>query len=387
MAINKELEKRVVAILAAYDQQGIHRTGTDADTESAYWLADYIRAVGQEPVLTGFSHLRVDPVLSELQIGNDKIEGLPFYDAGFTDDNGVSGRLGGVDDNVPIVVGHHITNRTWDEPQLAEARREGKFKAMIAICKQPRPDNVPGLTPTNAEDFMAPFGPPVLQVANEAEGLIVEAISSGTEARVIAQVERTEVEAFNVEVKIEGKDPTLSPLVVITPRSGWCRCVSERGGGIACWLEMIRALSENQPERDVRFVASTGHELGHLGLDFFLEHHRTLIKEAFVWIHLGANSAAVDCPVRLQASDEELKQLAYGALEGTPVPGIDFTPVGSRPGGEARDIFDGGGRYISLLGGNNLFHHPDDRWPDAIGLDKIVGIVDAFAKLAVKLAN
>lgn len=234
---------------------------------------------------------------------------------------------------------------------------------------------------------MAPFGPPVLQVANEAEGLIVEAISSGTEARVIAQVERTEVEAFNVEVKIEGKDPTLSPLVVITPRSGWCRCVSERGGGIACWLEMIRALSENQPERDVRFVASTGHELGHLGLDFFLEHHRTLIKEAFVWIHLGANSAAVDCPVRLQASDEELKQLAYGALEGTPVPGIDFTPVGSRPGGEARDIFDGGGRYISLLGGNNLFHHPDDRWPDAIGLDKIVGIVDAFAKLAVKLAN
>ena len=387
MSVNKEIEKRVVVILKAYDQQGIHRTGTDADTESAHWMADEIKSMGQEPVLTGFPHRRVDPIVSELHIGDDVIEGLPFYDASFTDEHGVVGKMGWAEDDAPIGVGHHVTNRRWIESEMEEAQRKGKYRAMVAICKQPHSGSVPGLTPANAECFLSPFGPPVLQVANGAEGLITQAIADGTEVRVIAQVERTEVEAYNVETKIAGKDSSLSPLVVITPRSGWCHCVSERGGGIVCWMEMIRALSESRPDRDVWFVASTGHELSHLGLDYFLEHHRPLIKEAHCWIHLGANFGAADSPVRLQASDDEFMGLASLALEGTKVPGIDFTPVGSRPGGEARNIYDGGGRYISLLGGNRLFHHPDDRWPDSIGLEKIVSIAEGFTQLAVKLAS
>ena len=204
-----------------------------------------------------------------------------------------------------------------------------------------------------------------------------------------AQVERTEVEAFNVEVRMKGKDSTLSPLVVITPRSGWCHCASERGGGIACWLETIRALSGNQPERDVWFVASTGHELGHLGLDYFLENHRALIEDAYAWIHLGSSFAAANrSSIRLQTSDAELKQLVFQAIEDLNIPSVAFTPIGSRPGGEARNIFDGNGRYISLLGGGNrLFHHSDDRWPDAVDLEKVVGLVGAFTKLAGRLAH
>jgi len=387
LAINKELENRVVAILEAYDDQGLHRTGTDTDTESAHWLADHISSVGQEPTLMGLPHLRVDPIVSELHIGDQVIEGLPFYDGAFTDEEGVVGTLGWAGDDAAIGVGHYVVNRDWEDSRLAEAQREGKYKAMIAICKQPRPGSVTGLTPTNAENFHAPFGPPVLQVANGVEELIAKAIVDGTEVRVIAQAERTQVEAFNVETTIAGKNASLPSLVVITPRSGWCNCVSERGGGIVCWLEMIRAFAENQPDRDVWFVATTGHELSHLGLHHFLDYHDPLIKAAHCWIHLGANSAAVDCPVRLQASDDEFMDLASQALEGAKVPGVDFAPMGSRPGGEARNIYDGGGRFISLLGGNKLFHHPDDRWPDAIGLKKIVSVADGFTKLAVQLAS
>lgn len=167
MSKDKELEKRVADILEVYDRQGVHRTGTDIDTNNAHWLADQITRVGQEPLLTGFRHLRIDPILSELQIGDDKIEGVPFFDGGFTDENGVVGRLGGHGDDVPIAVGHHLTNHSWDVPQLAEVRRQGKFKAMIAICKRSHPGDVAGLTPTNAEDFIAPFGPPVLQVPDD----------------------------------------------------------------------------------------------------------------------------------------------------------------------------------------------------------------------------
>jgi hypothetical protein len=380
-------KKRVAGIIEAYDRQGVHRTGTETDSESARWLADQIAAAGQAPVLSGFPHSRVDLIRTELLIDGEKIAGFPLFDGTFTDANGVTGKIGKPGDGMPIAVGHYITNHDWADSALSDAQRRNKFKAMIAICRQPSPGDRPGLTPTNADDFTAPFGPPVLQVASGDEGRIMEAVSSGTEGRLISQVERTDVEAFNVEVRIKGGNSALSPIVIITPRSGWWQCASERGGGIAIWLEMIRALSENQPVRDVWFVASTGHELGHLGLDFFLDHHQALIQDAFVWIHLGANPAAVDSPVRLQASDEDLLDLATNALADAPVPETVFTPVGTRPMGEARNLYDGGGRFISLLGNNHLFHHPDDRWPDAVDLEKITGITEAFTGLAIKLAS
>ena len=387
MSKNKSLEQRVATILETYDQQGIHRTGTIGDTENAHYLAEQIKAAGQKPLLTKFRHLRVDPIQSELQIGNQTIQGIPFFDGTFTDKNGVRGRMGGPENNAPIAVGHHQTNRGWDKPQLAHARQRSNVKAMIAICKRTYPDDMRGLTPTNAENFTAPFGPPVLQVPDSAEERIAKAISAKKEARLIAQVARTEVQAMNVETRIQGKKSSLPPLVVITPRSGWWQCVSARGGGIACWLEMIRALSEHQPQRDVWFVASTGHELGHLGLKFFLSHHRPLIKAAHIWIHLGANFAAANCPIRLQAPREEMAQLAHRAIAGTSISEIDFTPVGARPGGEAQNIYDSGGQYISIVGRNRLFHHPADRWPLAIDLQKIVHLIQALTKLTVQLAN
>ncbi len=387
MSKTKSLEQRVATILETYDQQGIHRTGTIGDTENAHYLSEQIKAAGQKPLLTKFRHLRVDPIQSELQIGNHTIQGIPFFDGTFTDKNGVRGQMGDPGDNAPIAVGHHQTNRGWDKPQLAHARQRSNVKAMIAICKRTYPDDRRGLTPTNAENFTAPFGPPVLQVPDSAEERIAEAISAKKEARLIAQVARTEVQAMNVETRIQGKNSSLPPLVVITPRSGWWQCVSERGGGIACWLEMIRALSEHQPQRDVWFVASTGHELGHLGLKFFLSHHRPLIKAAHIWIHLGANFAAANCPIRLQAPREEMAQLAHHAIAGTSISEIDFTPVGARPGGEAQNIYDSGGQYISIVGRNRLFHHPADRWPIAIDLQKIVRLIHALTKLTVQLAN
>ncbi|MDP6926473.1 MAG: hypothetical protein QGG84_05245 [Rhodospirillales bacterium] len=63
------------------------------------------------------------------------------------------------------------------------------------------------------------------------------------------------------------------------------------------------------------------------------------------------------------------------------------TEPGQRPLGEARNIYDGGGRYISLLGRNGLFHHPADVWPDAVDLEKTTRWVAAFTDIAVRLSK
>lgn len=63
------------------------------------------------------------------------------------------------------------------------------------------------------------------------------------------------------------------------------------------------------------------------------------------------------------------------------------TPIGTRPAGEARNIYDGGGRYISLLGTNPLFHHPEDRWPEAIDPEKTARLIQACVDMALTLAH
>jgi len=196
------------------------------------------------------------------------------------------------------------------------------------------------------------------------------------------------VDAFNVETRVKGRNPSLPPVVVMTPRSGWYHCVSERGGGIACWLEMIRRLSENRPNRDVWFVASTGHELGHVGLDHFLDQHPSLVKDAHIWIHLGANFAAAKSPaVHLQSSEKALEALALKAMGKENVRPATIMPPGRRPWGEARNIYDGQGRYISLLGLNGLFHHIDDRWPESVDMKTTVRLVDAFIDIIQHVAR
>jgi hypothetical protein len=173
----------------------------------------------------------------------------------------------------------------------------------------------------------------------------------------------------------------------MTPRSGWWQCASERGGGLACWLEIMRAVSAARPARSSLFIASSGHELGHYGLDAFLQKRPELIKGAAAWIHLGANIGAANGRARLQASDDGIETLAVEALEAAGTAVQQRVPRGTEPGGEARNIHVGGGRYISLLGTGPLFHSRADRWPAAVDVQAVARFARACGEVAITLAN
>ena len=111
--------------------------------------------------------------------------------------------------------------------------------AIVVLTDEGMP---PGIAITNAEDFGSPFGPPTVQASNADARWIRNAAASGTEARVVAQCDYVDAKGINVGTTIRGKSPNLAPLVVMTPRSGWWSCATERGG-IAAWLEMMRGIS------------------------------------------------------------------------------------------------------------------------------------------------
>ena len=75
------------------------------------------------------------------------------------------------------------------------------------------------------------------------------------------------------------------------------------------------------------------------------------------------------------------------ALEDLSINEVAAMPVGQRALGEARNIFDGGGEYISLLGSNPFFHHPNDRWPHSVDIAKLMKLNDIMLKMIGRLAN
>ncbi|MBI3491907.1 MAG: hypothetical protein HY047_09020, partial [Acidobacteria bacterium] len=175
---------------------------------------------------------------------------------------------------------------------------------------------------------------------------------------------------------------------VMTPRSGWHANASERGGGLVCWLEVMRAVVEARTRRTVRFVASSGHELGHLGINAFVDARPGIVKTSVGWMHFGANiGAAVDPGNTVQASDDEFEAMLARAMAPAGLNVDRRVPRGAVPGGEAEVVHRGGGRYVSAIGRSALFHNPEDRGPKVVDPGAIARFVDAFTAVARALAS
>ena len=69
-----DVEQRVASVIATYDAQGNHRTGTAVDKQSGEWLAAQMRRLGVEPVLEPFTLERVDLRSCYLRIADRRID-------------------------------------------------------------------------------------------------------------------------------------------------------------------------------------------------------------------------------------------------------------------------------------------------------------------------
>lgn len=384
--MNIDLEEAIASDIRGWDAIDDHRTGTVGDQQTAEWLADSLRAAGLEPQPDVFALRRW--VLRDCAVAVDgrRAAGVPLFDGGTTAAAGLTAplaRLPGEGKGIGLASVGGAAGASANRA-LAAARRSNGRPALVAVTKG-HPD-VPGLALQNADRFNAPFGPPVVQVASEQEAWLREAAAAGETATVTAHVEFEAAQGWNVRARVAGRDPTLAPLVVMTPKSAWWVCTAERGGGIALLLALARRFGAEPPARDVLLVATSGHELGHLGLDSFLGDNPGLGAGAHAWIHLGANFATRGGGTRLQASDAALLASARAAMDDAACLPDHVTPLGERPGGEARNIYDLGGRYVSYLGTNPWFHHPEDRWPTTVDVDKTARLATAMLSVAEQLA-
>jgi hypothetical protein len=381
-----EAQARAAGWLAAWDGQGIHRTGTAGDTAGAEWLAREAAALGAEVTIEEFALDRLDPIDCFLELAGRQIASVPVFDAPATDAEGVTGRLGNIGSEAEIGVAE-LSPRAVYTGEFARIRRDSPYRALVVLCAGDRP----GLGLLNAEQFRHPYGAPAVQVSSIDRPALVEAIAQHSHARLVNVSRRTATRAINVVVTLRGTDNASPQLVVMTPRSSWWQSTAERGGGLVCWLESLRVLLAAPPAGDVVFTANSGHELGHLGLDDFIARRpgwdRPTAEGGASWVHYGANLGAVGGQLSLVSPADDLRELAITELAGAGQPLDTVAPKHLVPSGETRDIHRAGGRYLTLVGSNPFFHLPQDRWPHAVDAAAVARVAAVMARVILRLSR
>jgi len=376
-----EAEVRAAAWLQAWDTQGLHRTGTTGDALGADWLAAEAKALGADVAIEDFALDRLDPVAAYLEVAGERIDAVPVFDAPATDADGIVGTLGA------DIAAVELAPRAIYSGDFQRLRRSGGHRGLVVICQ----GDAPGLGLINAEDFRAPYGTPAIHVSSTARDTIFAAMARGDTARLVSHSRRSPARAVNIVVTFRGRDCGKPPLVVMTPRSSWWQSTAERGGGLVCWLESLRALIGDQRlnslGRDVVVTANSGHELGHLGLDDFVARRPDWDQPGGAdWVHYGANLGAAGSWLSLVSNTGDLRALGLAELARAGEPPDDIPPPTLVPSGETRDIHRAGGRYLTLVGTNRLFHLPQDRWPHAVDVSAVARIATAAAAIVKALA-
>jgi hypothetical protein len=373
---------QIAGWVADYDRQGWHRTGSPADTRCAHWLAASARQAGATAELTPFRFLRLVHRGSSLRIGSFSVPGVPLFDAVLPPPGGVGGPLGRLGSGAAIGVADSRAGAAHAaSEEVARARLDGDHGALVVIG----PGGSGGLALLNAPEAERPFGPPVIQVSSQHAARIHRAADAGRAGLLRIDAERRASVAFNVEARLGDAQGQAPGVVVLTPRSGWWHCAAERGGGIGCWLAAIAAAAggDPRPARPALFVATSGHELGHLGLRHYLD-SRSIPGDP-VWVHLGANVGASGGELRVAASGPQLLSLALAALRA--VASAPPAQPSAVPAGEATELRDRGQRYVSFVGSNMKFHQRSDRYPENVDLRALSAVCSAVTRLVGELTR
>ncbi len=367
--------------IRAYEEMGIHRTGREADNATTWWMIEELKQVGVAAEAQTWRFPRVEIHDASIRFGDWDIPAVPIYDCSFTDHRGVSGMLRR--DSGPGIVVREF--RADDQERMAagmytsfELAREAGAQGIVLIMGDP--DGEPVLR--NAERPLDPVALPVLQVAPNDAVPLLGAI--GSEATLVADGARAEASARNVVACVPGTDPDAAPVVLMTPKSGWYACAAERGGGIAIWLDVAGRIAAAPGRRPLKLIASSGHELHHLGLDHYIGQLGTAVRDVHAWMHLGASIGARNGSPRYAASDEELFGVATEALGAQGLDRRAF-PVGNAGFGEARNIGEINGRFVSLLGGHPYFHSPQDTYDRCVDPESLARHTDAVERIVRRM--
>lgn len=357
-----------------YDAFGIHRYGTTGHNAALDWLAASLKAAGLTVEEQRFSMGRQYFLESAtLTVGGDTLTVLPQWwipeaaanfslSAPIAREGDAEGKF--IRLKIPYDRGAYLGRDQVAAVTEALRRRPA---AVLLTIEHPSQE----IFAYNVTQEAAFWPVPVILVAPKDEARLAAAEAAGAPVSVAirGRYER-DVPGRNIIGRLDrGKARTI---VVSTPVSSWFTSTCERGPGIAAFLATARVASQTLSDVNLVFVATSGHEVGHGGMEIFIRDRAPKPDVVAAWLHYGASLACyarppegtasagtgVNSQVRFLASTVSLVPQVEAAFK-------DFAAhrlVGDRASvGELRDIIQAGyPRAFGMAGLHALFHTSRD---------------------------
>jgi Peptidase family M28 len=372
--------------VAAYAALGPdHLTGTTNAAATERWIREQLSAAGLSTGADAYRFLRFIPRRVSLAV-----EGVPvgsvairFY-SGTTQPQGIDSPLAWAstgsakalsEASGKIAVIEVPTVDTATEPTLDNAVNAAKSAGVLALVAVTNgPEDYP--VQEDIDSRAGELGVPVLFVGKRSGSSVISQAKKGAHANLAVSAVTGWGCDSNVYGVLPGADGSRD-IVIGTPSSAFVSAASERGAGVAAFLGLARyfaSLPVSQRPVTLVFVATTGHEVGFLGLPTVMKAHPEWFAHADAYVHLGASiaaqlisetpsgtvvSAPLDDPTRLMYNSENpvLQTIAQNAFAAT---GIASASPGARNVGEQVYAYHAGVPIVSVSGGSFYFHTPGD---------------------------
>lgn len=361
------LGQALYADVQQFEKFGVHRFGTPGQNAALDWMAQRLKAAGftieEQRFTLGRQYFLDKATLTASGKTLDVVPQwwLPANAARFTltapiagegDATGKFVRL-----KIPYDQGAYLGPK--QKAAIQEAMQRHPAAVLLTI------DHPSGEIFTyNVAQEDAPWPVPVILVGAKDEAALAvaqvrgEAVSLSVSGRYASNVA-----GRNVIGRLDrGKARTL---VVSTPESSWFTSSCERGPGIAAFLATARMAARSLQDVNLVFVATTGHEVGHGGMEYFIKDKAPKPQDVALWLHYGASlacrgpgNAPDNGATRFLAYSESMKPYAEPAFQHVTAHRL----VGDKASvGELRDIVGAGYPHVlGMAGLHPLFHTPID---------------------------
>ncbi len=153
-------------------------------------------------------------------------------------------------------------------------------------------DNLPAWEDVNSRQGTGTL--PVILIGKKSGAELLADAEAGKEADFTLQAELGTATDYDVWGELPGVD-TSRKVIVGTPVSSMVPSASERGGGVAVLMALARHYAEeprSQRSENLVFLATSGHEVGFLGLPALLQQEGSWFTSADAYVHLGASIGA-----------------------------------------------------------------------------------------------
>lgn len=360
---------RMMADIARYESFGLHRYGLASTDATLDWIAAELALAGLATTQQRFRMGR--QYLLEtgwLRIGDRTIDVVPQWwpppEPARFELTAEIGPGGFAHVSLPYDRGAYLNDA--HRARLEEAFATGPTAVLLDIA---HPSGE--IFTYNVDQASECWPVPVLLVAPKDAALLRAGASATATLR---GGYRHDVEGRNIVGRLDRGHARW--LVVSTPVTGWFTCTGERGPGIAGFLALARLAGQTFSAHNLVFVATSGHEIGHGGMERFMHDGAPRPADTAAWAHFGSSLACRDPVATAINSSAALASLVDKHFAG--IRGVRLTAEQAAIG-ELRDVHAAGyAGFFGMAGSHRLFHTPKD---DAAAVDAalLVPMARAFA--------